>query len=171
VRRDADGGVRVGSSWGSITERLIRDAQERGDFDDLPFHGQPIELRDDEYAGDHALAWHVLRNAGVAPPWIEADKDCRRLLDARDRLLARARASPTGSRWALHRELRVIVEEHARRAEVRNGLAPAGAPPHRRLSLDREAEALDRALGIHPAQGQARGGESPRDARPGRDAD
>ena len=45
-----------------------------------------------------ALAYTMLKNAAVAPPWIEADKDARRLVDDRDRLLERAaRASSPGT--------------------------------------------------------------------------
>ena len=44
--RDADGKWIVGSTHESLIERLIREAHERGDFDDLPLHGKPIPLED-----------------------------------------------------------------------------------------------------------------------------
>ena len=46
-------------------------------------------LPDESAAGDMATAYHILRNAGVAPPWIEADRRARHLLDERDALLQR----------------------------------------------------------------------------------
>jgi hypothetical protein len=38
-------------------------------------------------SGDRAMAHRLLRNAGVAPAWIEADKAARALLEERDRAL------------------------------------------------------------------------------------
>jgi hypothetical protein len=88
--RDADGKWAVGATHESLIERLIREAQERGEFDDLPLHGKPIPLEDNPWAGDMALAYTMLRNASVSPPWIEADKDARRCLADHQRLLDRA---------------------------------------------------------------------------------
>ena len=42
------------------------------------------------------MAHRMLRNAGAAPPWIEADKAVRRLLDERDKLLAGRDGRPVG---------------------------------------------------------------------------
>ena len=38
------------------------------------------------------LAFHILRNARLAPPWIEADKLVRRSIDEMDQLVAQAGA-------------------------------------------------------------------------------
>src|SRR5687768_4787989 len=74
----------------TLIERQIREAMEDGRFDGLPHQGARLPLEDDSAAGDRALAHRVLKNAGVAPGWIEADKTVRALLDERGRLLARA---------------------------------------------------------------------------------
>src|SRR5512141_1728397 len=79
----------------SLIDRQIRAATAEGKFDDLPYQGEPLPREDDALAGAWALAFHVLKNAGVAPPWIEADKDVRRSLERRDAILARAAAGPT----------------------------------------------------------------------------
>ena len=89
-RRDGEGKLSVGPTWESIVERQIREAMDEGAFDELPYSGQPLPLDDDSAAGERALGFRVLRNAGVAPPWIEADKEVRDLLAERDALLARA---------------------------------------------------------------------------------
>jgi hypothetical protein len=80
----------VAPTWESLVERQIREAMEDGRFDDLPHQGRPLPAEDDAYAGEWALAYHVLRNAGAAPPWIEADKDVRAILDRQEAILARA---------------------------------------------------------------------------------
>ena len=77
IRRDAEGSERTAPDWETVVERLIREGQEAGEFADLPGHGRRLDLTDDSAAGDMAMAYRILRNAGVAPPWIEADKEVR----------------------------------------------------------------------------------------------
>ena len=49
-------------------------------------------MDDETFAGDWAMAYRMLRNAGAAPPWIEADKEVRELLAKREVILRRAEA-------------------------------------------------------------------------------
>ena len=97
IRRDADGGERTAPSWESLTERLIGEAHAAGAFADLPHRGRPLPTEDETYAGDMAMAFRVLRNAGVAPPWIEADKEARRLESEVEALARRAPMPSPGS--------------------------------------------------------------------------
>lgn len=147
MRRDAAGNVQVGPTWESLVERQIREAQERGEFDDLPFRGQRIPMEDDTYAGEMALGYHVLHNAGAAPPWIEADKEVRRLLVARDVLLDRATRAGALVRPRYRRELTRLVDEHNRAVETLNALAPTPAQERRRLVLAQERTALEARWG------------------------
>ena len=71
--------------WESLVERQIREATDEGKFDDLPHQGRPLPLEDDSAAGEWAMAYRMLKDAGAAPPWIEADKDARARLAERDR--------------------------------------------------------------------------------------
>ena len=89
-RRGPDGQMQVGPDWETLIERQIREAVADGQFENLPYQGEPLPNDDNPYAGDMALAFHLLKNAGVAPPWIEADKQVRELLERRDAILARA---------------------------------------------------------------------------------
>ena len=59
--------------WEGDVERQIREAQERGEFDDLPGLGQPLPR--EPWEGDWALAFHVLRQAGETLPWIALGKE------------------------------------------------------------------------------------------------
>jgi hypothetical protein len=147
LRRDAEGKLSAGPTWESLSERLIREAMERGEFDELPFKGRRIPLEDETYAGDNALGYHVLKNAGVAPPWIEADKEARRLLEARDRILARAgtvRTEPM--REQLRREMRRTVGEANAAIDRLNVEAPGPAQHRRRLRVEDELDRLERAF-------------------------
>src|SRR5262249_40909486 len=98
THRTPDGERHVGPTWESLIDRQIREAKERGEFENLPHQGRPLPLEDDRLAGDHAMAFRMLRDAGFAPPWIETDKEVRAILARRDDLLARARrGSGTGA--------------------------------------------------------------------------
>ena len=72
--------------WESAVERQIREAQERGDFDDLPGRGRP--LPPEPWEGEWALAFHVLRQAGETLPWIALGNE----IEQRQERLARLRA-------------------------------------------------------------------------------
>ncbi len=147
IRRDGEGKISVGPSWETLSERLIREAMERGEFDDLPYRGERLPLADDFGAGDERLAFHVLRNAGVAPPWIEADKEARRQLEARDRLLERAPITHTpAGRAQLRRALTQIVTAANAAIEQLNAEAPSPRQHRRPLRIEAELAELERRL-------------------------
>jgi hypothetical protein len=126
-----------------LIDRQIREAQEAGAFDDLPFKGERIPLVDDSAAGDWALAYRMLKGANFAPPWIETDKEVRELLVRRDAILERAGRSSSHERDRA--EMQRIVEA-ANRAITRLNLEAPTERQHRRLlDLERELEALARA--------------------------
>jgi hypothetical protein len=136
-RLDAEGRRQVGPTWESLVERQLREAIEEGAFDELPYQGERLPMEDDSAAGEWALAYRMLRNAGAAPPWIEADKEVRRLFERRNAILARAaRARFPGPRDRAALEA-VVVEINAAIARL-NAEAPTDRQ-HRR-SLDPRAE-------------------------------
>lgn len=128
-----------------LIDRQIREAQEAGAFDDLPFQGETLPLVDDSAAGDWALAYRMLKSARMAPPWIETDKDIRALLAERDAILARApRASALG-RPRDRAELHCVVEAANRAIARLNNEAPTDRQHRRALDLERELAALAKA--------------------------
>lgn len=51
-----------------LAEERIREAIDRGDFDDLPGKGKPLDLEDDRHLPDDLrLAYKILKNAGCLP--------------------------------------------------------------------------------------------------------
>ncbi len=53
----------------SLAEEQIQAAIRRGDFDDLPGRGRPLELDNDELVPDALrVGYRVLKNAGCLPP-------------------------------------------------------------------------------------------------------
>jgi DnaJ family protein C protein 28 len=67
--------------WESWIDQQIREAQDRGQFDNLPGKGKPLDLTPNPYAQDRELAFKVLKDAGYAPDWIELDKAIRGKLE------------------------------------------------------------------------------------------
>lgn len=65
-----------------IVEQRILEAQERGEFDNLPGHGKPLELEDDSsIPEDLRVAYKILKNADCLPPELQERKEIRRMED------------------------------------------------------------------------------------------
>ncbi|MGM8448157.1 DUF1992 domain-containing protein [Enterobacter bugandensis] len=63
-------------------ERHIRDAQSKGDFDNLPGSGEPLELEDDSHIAPELRAgYRLLKNAGCLPPELEQRREAVELVD------------------------------------------------------------------------------------------
>ena len=64
----------------SLVERRIREAQERGEFDDLPGSGAPLELDDDPLVPeDLRVPYRLLKNSGFIPPELAGYREIREL--------------------------------------------------------------------------------------------
>ncbi|MCU6217455.1 DUF1992 domain-containing protein [Enterobacter bugandensis] len=63
-------------------ERHIRDAQNKGDFDNLSGSGEPLELEDDSHIAPELRAgYRLLKNAGCLPPELEQRREAVELVD------------------------------------------------------------------------------------------
>lgn len=163
LRRDADGARDVAPSWESLTERLIREAQEAGAFDGIPGQGRRLELDDDPREGEMGLAFHILRTNDAVPPWIDADREARRSADGVERVLADAeRAGRSGrpspaARSRLRARLARAADDHDRAVEALNSSAPSMTLHRRRLDRAVLEARLDAA--IDGSRGRGAGGD------------
>ena len=65
-----------------IVEDRIKKAQRRGEFDNLPGAGKPLDMCDDQHIPqDLRMAYKILRNADCLPPEIELKKEILRTED------------------------------------------------------------------------------------------
>ena len=65
-----------------IVEERIRQAQKKGEFDNLPGSGKPLKFEDDSYImGELRLAYKILKNADCIPPEIELKKEITHIED------------------------------------------------------------------------------------------
>lgn len=136
-----------------IVEQRIQEAREEGKFDNLRGMGKPLRLEEDVWAGDKAMAYHLLKSNDVAPQELErgaeidrelarAEAELRRLRHQRETLRSRRQVFASDRR--AYNALRAATERHyaeTLRAVNSNILSlNIIAPPalHRRL-LDVEA--------------------------------
>ena len=69
-------GLNVFAALQRLAEERIRDAIQRGEFDNLPGLGKPLNLEDDRHIPeDLRLAYKVLKNADCLPPELELKKE------------------------------------------------------------------------------------------------
>jgi DnaJ family protein C protein 28 len=135
-----------------VTERLIREAQEAGAFDDLPGRGRPLDLDDDPREGELGLAFHILRTNDAVPPWIAADGEARRCANDIERLMAdasriarREDVTPM-TRARLQARLARLADEHDHAVEALDATAPSATLHRRRLSCATLEARLGRIL-------------------------
>ena len=146
IHRDGSGEKTAAPTWESLADRLVREAQERGEWETGAWQGRRLPAQDGAYENELAAGHAVLRNAGVAPAWVETDKEARRLLAERDRLLeVAARTRPTGAA-ALRVRFGAVLDQLD--AVLLRLETEAPTPAQQRPRIDRAAElaALERAL-------------------------
>ena len=126
-------------NWESLVVKLIRESMERGEFDDLPGKGEPVDLSENPFEDpDLRTANRLLRNAGFAPAWMEDRKDIEERLTGARTTLLRARDLyggdiPHSAQWKRAvQEFREIVAELNQRIRMYNLRAP-GTVFHRNV--------------------------------------
>ena len=64
----------------AIAEKKIAEAIARGELDDLPGAGKPLELDDDANVPEELrVAYRILKNAGFVPPEVESLREIGQL--------------------------------------------------------------------------------------------
>jgi DnaJ family protein C protein 28 len=66
-----------GRAYMHYIEEQIRQAEERGEFANLPGFGKPLNLENNVYAGDKAMGYNLLKSNGFAPAEVELIKEIR----------------------------------------------------------------------------------------------
>ena len=80
-----------GKRYYDSVDEQIRMAEERGDFNNLPGAGKPLELDSNPYAGDKSMGYGLLKSNGFAPAEIELGNEIRRELERAEANLAKLR--------------------------------------------------------------------------------
>lgn len=83
-----------------IAEDKIKTAMQDGAFDNLPGEGKPLQLDENPYEPEEwRVAFHLLRNNGFDPPWIENSRQIEADLEALRAAALRAYQSGSISDW------------------------------------------------------------------------
>src|SRR5215216_2803817 len=90
--------------FGWIANNKIEEAMRRGEFDNLPGHGKPLNLDDDDLSiPEHLrMAHRIMKNAGIAPPEVSLRKELENLRAELDR------TQNPEQRKAIEKEIRLI---------------------------------------------------------------
>jgi len=129
----------------SFTEKSIREAIAKGEFDNLAGKGQPLDLSENPFEDPDLRTVHrLLRNAGFAPAWLEERKDIEAQFKAAHTTLSRAwklygptNVSPNETAWERNvAEFREKIEALRRRVTVYNLKAPATIFQRRQFDAD-----------------------------------
>jgi DnaJ homologue, subfamily C, member 28, conserved domain len=71
--------------FAQIVENRITEAMARGEFDNLPGAGKPLDLDGDLLVPEEErMAFRIMKNAGCLPPQVERLAELERLISAAD---------------------------------------------------------------------------------------
>lgn len=141
--------------WESLIDQKIREAMERGEFDNLPGKGEPVDLSENPFEDPELrLAHRMLRNAGFAPSWIEERKDidaefvvARTNLERAWMILLKGRVTghELGAKTRWEKSLSSFRQQAAelnRRISAWNFKVPAAAFHRKLIDAEREIERI-----------------------------
>src|SRR6266849_9289909 len=80
-----------GKQFEDYIAEKIREAEVRGEFDNLQGFGKPLNLDDNLYAGDKAMGYNLLKSNGYAPKEVELAREIRSELERLETKLAKLR--------------------------------------------------------------------------------
>lgn len=114
---------RPGEKWDSFVERLILEAQEAGEFDNLPGFGKPLPDLDEPYDENWWIKDKLRRERlSLLPPGLQARVDVERAVEGI---------------WSLANEAAVRLEVAAINEKIRrSNYSPAWGPSADLLPLD-----------------------------------
>jgi hypothetical protein len=139
----------------SMAEKMLREAIEAGEFDNLPGKGQPVDLRENPFEDPDLRVVHkLLRDAGFAPAWIEERKDIDLSFEAARQILIRAwniyrpaGVSPNGVAWERNvGEFRQKAAELNSRIRIYNLKVPAAVFQRGLFDADKIIESIKQDL-------------------------
>lgn len=138
----------------SMAEKMLREAIEAGEFDNLPGKGQPVDLSENPFENPDLRVVHkLLRDAGFAPAWIEEQKDIAATFEAARQTLTRAwkiyrpgGVSPNDAAWEKNvAKFREKAAELNSRIRLHNLKVPSAVFQRRLFDADKVIEAVTQA--------------------------
>ena len=138
----------------SMAEKMLREAIEAGEFDNLPGKGQPVDLSKNPFEDPDLRVVHkLLRDAGFAPAWIEERKDIDATFEAARQTLTRAwqiyrrgGVTPNDAAWERNvAEFRGKAAELNSRIRIHNLKVPAAVFQRGLFDADKVIDGITQA--------------------------
>ena len=138
--------------WNSLIEQRIQEGIEQGLFDNLQGAGKPLNLDEDAFVPeDMRMAFRLLRSNGLAPLWVELNREIRDDLErlTRFRLHVHERWAATNAIKQEHLRAEYIGRLRAINDKILNYniLAPSPLVHFQALILDDELAKFDSISG------------------------
>jgi len=109
-------------AFDAVVEERIQEAIRRGDFDNLPGAGSPLDLDDDRLVPPELrIAFRILKNAGLAPPEVLARREIAALEALLDQSANAAERKRTLAQLAVLRAQLGVHRSPRRAASARRG--------------------------------------------------
>lgn len=124
----------------SLMDDILRDAMQRGEFDNLPGQGQPLKLDDDPTVPDDLkLAHKIMRDNNIVPDWVAEGAALEAALASFQADLRQAlRTSGGALRPRTRAEFAERLAHYNRRVLSYNLKVPPGVTHRMSLDLDNE---------------------------------
>ncbi len=111
------------SYWDIIAENQIKDAIQKGDFENLKNAGRPLASNNDEMAGENWIANHILEQNDELPDWLSLRLDITRQREVakkfRDEAIERLNELPNRL-WPTDARLRRLIELYGKNVKKLN---------------------------------------------------
>lgn len=133
------------SIFDRIVEEKIQAAMEAGRFDNLPGKGKPLKLDENPFTPQEwRTAFHLLKNNGFAPAWIELRKEIEQERETARRLLAQrwAAAGSERARTEAKAEFSAAIAALNRKIFGYNVRVPSPVLEYRALDVEIEIQSI-----------------------------
>jgi hypothetical protein len=113
-----------------LISEIVRRSREKGDLDNLPGKGKPLNLdNDSEVPPEDRIVNRVMKSNNILPPWIQLDKEIREGMEQLEQL----RLSSTANKEA---KLVEMIYEINKKIEKFNLTCPVSLLQKRKLKRD-----------------------------------
>jgi DnaJ family protein C protein 28 len=126
------------SDWQSAIDKMLRDAQQSSEWQNLPGEGRPLNLDDNPYApADQKLAYKILKDNDMSPAWIMDGKELEATREKIMKRIGRAKAAGITSSSYVSDSLRDAVKDFNTKVMNYNLKVPPGIPQKRFVDIDK----------------------------------
>jgi hypothetical protein len=109
---------------------IVRRSREKGDLDNLPGQGKPLDLEENHYepVGDR-ITNRIMKSNNILPPWIQLDKEIREAIEQLEQFTQSEMTNKAA-------KLTEMIDEINKKIAKFNIICPVSSLQKRRLKRD-----------------------------------